>query len=109
MGTFSAASRLAIAGLLGVLLTTMPWGVKDTAWASPQADDPEGGAAHDEAVGGSLTAESELAGLLGRPISPTAEYENGWTDLHYAAILNMPDAVTALLSGGCRFGNRGPR
>ena len=42
----------------------------------------------------------KLSGLLKRPFSPTAVDENGWTDLHYAAILNMPEVARALLDAG---------
>ena len=35
-----------------------------------------------------------------RWLSPTAVDENGWTDLHYAAMLNMPDVVEALIDAG---------
>ena len=42
----------------------------------------------------------KLAKLLGRAFSPDARDENGWTDLSYAAILNLPGLVSALLDAG---------
>ena len=42
-----------------------------------------------------------FSALLGRPFSATAKEESaGWTDLHYAAALNLPGAVTALVDAG---------
>ena len=41
-----------------------------------------------------------LANLLGRAFSPDARDENGWTDLHYAAALNLPGLASALLDAG---------
>lgn len=37
---------------------------------------------------------------LGRAWSPTHGDENGWTDLHYAAVLNRPDLARRLLDAG---------
>ena len=48
----------------------------------------------------SSPAAKKLSGLLRRPFSPTAVDENGWTDLHYAAVLNMPEVAKALLHAG---------
>ena len=48
----------------------------------------------------SSPAAKKLSGLLRRPFSPTAVDENGWTDLHYAAILNMPEVAKSLLDAG---------
>ena len=42
----------------------------------------------------------KLAGLLGRWFSPDAKDESGWTDLHYAAALNLPGLASALLEAG---------
>ena len=42
----------------------------------------------------------KLANLLGRAFSPDARDENGWTDLSYAAVLNLPGLVSALLDAG---------
>ena len=42
----------------------------------------------------------KLAGVLGRWFSPDAKDENGWTDLHYAAALNLPGLASALLDAG---------
>ena len=42
----------------------------------------------------------KLAKLLGRAFSPDARDENGWTDLSYAAVLNLPGLVSALLDAG---------
>ena len=42
----------------------------------------------------------KLAKLLGRGFSPDARDENGWTDLHYAAVLNLPGLASALLDAG---------
>ena len=38
--------------------------------------------------------------LLGREPSITAEDENGWTDLHWAAALNLPETVKKLVQAG---------
>ena len=45
-------------------------------------------------------AEQELARLLGRPLSASAVDDTGWTDLHYAAALNLPRLATTLLATG---------
>ena len=42
-------------------------------------------------------AARELSALLGRELSGSLSDENGWTDLHYAAVLNLADLVTHLL------------
>ena len=42
----------------------------------------------------------KLTGMLGRWFSPDAKDENGWTDLHYAAALNLPGLASALLDAG---------
>lgn len=42
----------------------------------------------------------KLREVLGRPLSATAADEDGWTDLHYAAALNLPDLAAALLDAG---------
>ena len=42
----------------------------------------------------------KLAGLLGRWFSTDAKDENDWTDLHYAAALNLSGLVSALLDAG---------
>ena len=57
---------------------------------------------------GVVFAKARLAGLhignlrdvLGRELSPTVADENGWTDLHYAAALNLPELVKELLAAG---------
>ena len=41
-----------------------------------------------------------LREVLGREPSPTAMDENGWTDLHYAAALNLVDLAEALFDAG---------
>ena len=41
-----------------------------------------------------------LSRALGRPFSPSDKDGNGWTDLHYAAALNLPDLAEALLDAG---------
>ena len=41
--------------------------------------------------------EQRLATLLGRRISAYGADENGWTDLHYAAVLNLPALVDRLV------------
>ena len=45
-------------------------------------------------------AGSSFSELLGRPLSPAAVDEDGFTDLHYAALLNLPDAVRELMAAG---------
>ena len=42
----------------------------------------------------------QLERRLGRRFSPYAKDENGWTDLHYAAALNLPGLASALLDAG---------
>ena len=41
-----------------------------------------------------------LRKFLGRGLSATAADDYGWTDLHYAAASNLPEAVEALLGAG---------
>ena len=41
-----------------------------------------------------------LREVLGRMPSPVAVDENGWTDLHWAAALNLPELAEALLDAG---------
>ena len=41
-----------------------------------------------------------LRAVLGREPSATAKDENGWTDLHYAAALNLPRLVSTLVDAG---------
>lgn len=43
---------------------------------------------------------SKFENLLGRTPSTTAEDENGWTDLHWAAALNLPGTVKKLVLAG---------
>ena len=49
-----------------------------------------------------MIAESEqFSELLGRPFSADEVEESvGWTDLHYAALLDLPAVVTVLIEGG---------
>ena len=42
----------------------------------------------------------KLREAIGRQLSPTAADENGWTDLHWAAALNLPALARALLDNG---------
>ena len=42
-------------------------------------------------------AVRQLLDVIGRSLSPSTRDENGWTDLHYAAVLNLPAVVTSLL------------
>ena len=44
--------------------------------------------------------DSKFKNLLGRAPSTTAEDENGWTDLHWAAALNLPETVKKLVQAG---------
>ena len=48
----------------------------------------------------------ELSEMLGRPLSPSRGDDNGWTDLHYAAALNLPDVVTQLVNRGANVNAR---
>lgn len=41
-----------------------------------------------------------LREVLGRHLSPTAVDENGWTDLHWAAVLNRSELAKALIDAG---------
>ena len=43
---------------------------------------------------------SKFENLLGRTPSTIAEDENGWTDLHWAAALNLPETVKKLVQAG---------
>ncbi len=50
-----------------------------------------------------IIAALDVGGLrevLGRALSPEAVNEDGWTDLHYAAALDLPELVRALLDSG---------
>ena len=55
------------------------------------------------AMSADLMAQSEpeetrrLTSVLGRGLSPEGFDDNGWTDLHYAAAMNLPSAVETLL------------
>ena len=42
----------------------------------------------------------DLVALLGRELAASGSDENGWTDLHYAAALNLPELVAQLLDRG---------
>ncbi len=42
----------------------------------------------------------KLRAVLGRALSPTTVDENGWADLHFAAALDLPELVGALLDAG---------
>ena len=44
--------------------------------------------------------QEALAEKLGREFSPEAVGENGWTDLHYAAALDLPGLAKELVEGG---------
>ena len=71
----------------------------------PAAEWPEAAVAEGrQAVPTDAAERSEIArlsGFLGRPLSTeTREGGVGWTDLHYAAVLNLPDAVDALIDAG---------
>ena len=46
--------------------------------------------------------ERDLARLLGRSLSASAVDENGWTDLRYAAVLNLPRLAATLSGTGAR-------
>ena len=50
-------------------------------------------------LAGSDGAE-RLRAALQRDLSPAAIDENGWTDLHYAAAMNLPNAVGVLVQAG---------
>ncbi len=45
----------------------------------------------------------KLRNILGRALSPTTVDENGWTDLHWAAALNLPELTEALLDAGANI------
>jgi len=44
----------------------------------------------------------KLRSVLGRKLSPDAVDENGWTDLHFAAALNLTELASVLLDLGAR-------
>ena len=48
---------------------------------------------------GSVAAR-QLSERLGRELSPVAVDENGWTDLHWAAVLDLPELAVTLLDAG---------
>ena len=54
----------------------------------------------------SITSLAELAAHLGRELSVSAVDANGWTDLHYAAALDWPATVRALLAAGAPWDAR---
>ena len=45
-------------------------------------------------------AATRLSRLLGRPFSAEAADGVGWTDLHYAAVLDLPELIGALIDAG---------
>ena len=47
-----------------------------------------------------MDAQKRFLELLGPPLPPAAVDDDGFTDLHYAAILNLPDAVRELMAAG---------
>ena len=60
---------------------------------------------------GQVEENNDSAGLpyaleLGRAWSATHGDENGWTDLHYAAVLNRPDLARRLLDAGASIDAR---
>ena len=60
---------------------------------------------------GEVDENTDSAGLpyapeLGRAWSATHGDENGWTDLHYAAVLNRPDLARRLLDAGASIDAR---
>lgn len=44
--------------------------------------------------------ERRLSALLDRDLSAFYRDENGWSDMHYAALFNLPEAVSALVDRG---------
>ena len=48
----------------------------------------------------------KLREVLGRLPSATTVDENGWTDLHWAAVLNLPELADALIDAGADLGAR---
>ena len=48
----------------------------------------------------------DLVALLGREFSASASDENRWTDLHFAAALNLPELVVHLLAEGAALDAR---
>ena len=47
-----------------------------------------------------IVEAGNLRDFLGRGLSANTVGENGWTDLHYAAAVNLPEVVEALLDAG---------
>ena len=45
-------------------------------------------------------AATRLSRMLGRPFSAEAADGVGWTDLHYAAVLDLPELIGALIDAG---------
>ena len=57
-------------------------------------------------IPGESGAADRLSQLLGRPLSATARNEHGWTDLHYAAVLDLPELARRLLAAGAEVDAR---
>ena len=56
---------------------------------------------------GSLSSVARrLRNELGREFSPDASTEEGWTDLHYAAVLNLPELAECMLRAGAFVDSR---
>ena len=51
-------------------------------------------------------AAPALSGLLRRGVSASRTDDNGWTDLHFAAALDLPDAVDRLATAGASVNAR---
>ena len=72
----------------------------------PHRSDDRAGQSPDDATGKVQPAifpdvdVGNLREVLGREPSPTVVDENGWTDLHYAAALNLVDLAEALFDAG---------
>lgn len=74
----------------------------DSALELPAADRAAGSTPRSETgpIPDEPAPADRLSQLLGRPVSPTARNEHGWTDLHTTAVLDLPELARQLLVAG---------
>ena len=92
-------ARAVASGVSGVA----PTPPSDIAAAEPPAADGVASPSpmSEAALGpGESATAGRLSESLGRPLSATARNEHGWTDLHYAAVLDLPELAGHLLDAG---------
>ena len=118
----TGGAPVALAALLWVALAAAPWSIEGGGTARAEVRNPDGVAVTcNRWLKAALRDRSErpavlsshkrvrdehseierFSELLGRPLSAHAVEESaGWTDLHYAALLDMPVVVGALIEAG---------